>query len=176
MAGPMRDVLRDVARVIGGINAREPSAAKPVSRDDILREIQGFMRRLPRAFEVLVPGNHKGGISHNDLIQILAGQGRDFLAVTVQLTQAVSLALRQEFMSGKAIPSISQMQKIAAPALLDHIETRFSKRGNADVSMQPLTAKYRAYKASKGRGGQPIGVATGELRAAFSRNAKVRWL
>jgi hypothetical protein len=152
-----------------------PSAAAKPSAAVVEAAIRRFVADLPRAFTITVPGSHAGGISHNDLLKALAQGGRDFLAQTIQLAQAVKLALTREFMPPRTMPTTQQLQTVAAVAILDHIEKRFS-RGNGDLIMQPLTPDYRIQKARKGRSGQPIGVATGELRAAFSRSAKVRWL
>lgn len=181
MAGPMRDTFREATRIVEAV--RESIAAAParaverVTNADIERALIAFVREYVRAdaWEVIVPGDHTGGISHQGLLAVLASQGRDFLQSTVQLYQAVNVALRREYMGGGKLPSLDALKKIAGPALLDHIELRLSKRGNADIRTTPLTAEYAARKRRLGRGSQPIGVASGELRRAFSRNAKIRW-
>jgi len=145
------------------------------TRSDTIGEvIRDFVERLPRSYRVTVPGMHTGGISHDGLLLSLASGGRDFLASTVQLIQAVRRALTQAFTAQKILPTIKQLQDVAGTAILAHIEKRFG-RGNGDVLMEPLTPAYQMQKARKGRGMQPIGVATGELRAAFQR-AEVKWL
>lgn len=122
-----------------------------------------------------VPGEHKGGISHEGLIDVLASQGREFLANTVQLSLSVSAALRRRWLGASTLPTLDQLRDTAEPALLDHVERRFSP-GNGDIRVTPLTARYAARKRAQGRGSQPIGVASGELRRALSRDAYVEWL
>jgi len=139
--------------------------------------LTAFVRECVRsdAWEILVPGQHTGGITHQGLLAVLASQGRDLLQPTVQLYLAVSVALRRVFLGGGSLPSVDAMKRASAPALLDHVELRFSKRGNADVMLEPLSAAYAARKRALGRASQPIGVASGELRRAFSRDARVVW-
>lgn len=182
MAGPMRDTFRDVARVLADVSPDTGASSararpKPPSASEIDAVIRAFVREYIRsdAWEIIVPGEHTGGISHQGLLAVLASQGRDFLQSTVQLFQAVSIALRREFMGAQSLPTIDKLKRASEPALLDHIELRLSKRGNADIMATPLTPAYAALKRRLGRGSQPIGVASGELRRAISRNAKVRW-
>lgn len=181
MAGPMRDTFREVARVLSDVStgSRSSAASRParVTNAEIDRAILAFMREYVRsdAWEIIVPGEHTGGITHAGLFAVLASQGRDFFAATIQLYQAVQRALREEFLGEGALPSVVKMKATAAPALLDHVEMRLSKRGNADIVTTPLTPAYAARKRRLGRGSQPIGVASGELRRAYSRNATLRW-
>lgn len=182
MAGPLRDAFRDASRVVQNVVAGAQSSATSnrarVSNAEIDAAIVAFVREYVRAdaWSVIVPGEHTGGISHQSLLAVLASQGRDFLQSTVQLYQAVQIALRREWMGSGRLPTVLQLKATAEPALLDHVELRFSKRGNADISVTPLTQRYAAHKRAIGRGSQPIGVASGELRRAVSRNAKVKWL
>lgn len=175
MAGPMRDTFRDVAKTLAGIRAGAGgSATRPPSAAEIDDVIRAFIADLPRSFSIVVPGDHSGGISYNRLLLVLAEQGRDFLQTTVQLIQAVRGALRREFAGARSLPTRGEMRRVAGPVMLEHVEKRF-ERGNGDIRVTPLTPAYRARKAAMGRGGQPIGVASGELRAAFSRRAEIRW-
>lgn len=173
-AGPLNETIAETRRVLDRI-ARLEGAAAPTSQAEVNAAIVAFVRALPRSFTVVVPGTHDEGLTYDALIGILASQGRDFLTVTVQLTQYVRAQLTRVFARATAVPTTAQLQRAAAPAILDHIEERFSKRGNADVMMTPLSRPYAAWKARTGRGGQPIGVLTGDLRAAFSRKAQVKW-
>jgi hypothetical protein len=178
-AGPLNETIAETRRIIDRIaqqysRANVGSSAQ-VSAAQINAAIVAFVRALPRSFSIVVPGTHDDGLTYDALIGILASQGRDFLLVTVQLTQYVRAQLTRVFAGSKTLPTLAQLRRAAAPAILDHIEERFSKRGNADVLMTPLSRPYAAWKARTGRGGQPIGVLTGDLRAAFSRKAQVKW-
>lgn len=186
MAGPLRDSFKDARAIVQAVrdataaaaSASAPRAAARASRAEIEAALSAFVREYLRAdaWRIVVPGEHTGGISHQSLLGVLASQGRDFLQSTVQLYQAVTIALRREFIGGDRVPTIEQMKRASETPLLDHIELRFSKRGNADISVTRLDAEYAARKSRLGRGAQPIGVASGELRRAFSRAAKVKWL
>ena len=176
MAGPLNETIAETRRVIDRIARLETARGpKAPSSAEITAAIVAFVRALPRSFDVIVPGTHDDGLSYDALIAILAAQGRDFLLVTVQLTQAVRAVLQRVFAGVQVLPTLAQLRRAAAPAILDHIEERFSKRGNADVLMAPLSRPYARWKAATGRGNQPIGVLTGDLRAAFSRKAKIKW-
>lgn len=156
-----------------------PSAARaePVTRRAIEARIIAFVREVvkPGRWRVHVPGVHTGGITYEGLLDVLASQGREFLANTVQLALAVGAALRRKWLGSSTMPTLEQLRETAEPALLDHVEKRFS-RGNGDIAVTPLTLRYAALKRARGRGAQPIGVASGELRRAVSRNAYVEWL
>lgn len=146
-------------------------------RRAIEAKIVAFVREVvkPGRWRVHVPGVHTGGITYEGLLEVLASQGREFLANTVQLSLAVSAALRHEWLSSDTMPTRRELEQTAEQPLLDHVEARFSP-GNGDIRVSPLTARYAARKRRLGRGGQPIGVASGELRRAVSRDAYVEWL
>lgn len=154
-----------------------PARSEPVTRRAIEAVIVAFTREVvrPGRWRVRVPGEHKGGISHEALFDVLASQGREFLANTVQLSLAVGRELRRRWLSASTLPTLEQLRDTAEPALLDHVEARLSP-GNGDIRVTPLTARYAARKRAQGRGSQPIGVASGELRRALSRDAYVEWL
>ena len=151
--------------------------AEPVTRRAIEARITAFVREVvkPGRWRVHVPGTHTGGITYEGLLDVLASQGREFLANTVQLSLAVSAALRREWLGSDTMPTERELEQTAEQPLLDHVEKRFSP-GNGDIHVTPHTSRYRAQKRRAGRGGQPIGVASGELRRAVSRDAYVEWL
>lgn len=171
-------VFDEARRAVERTGAAASSRTSPVAtRAEIDRALTAFVREYIRtdSWEIIVPGEHTGGITHQGLFAVLASQGRDFFQSTVQLYQAVALALRRSFLDGGRVPTTAQMKAAIEEPLLDFIELRLSKRGNADVSMTPLTPQYTARKRARGQGAQPIGVASGELRRAYSRTAKVKW-
>lgn len=150
---------------------------QPATREAIDAAIAAFVRELtrPGVWRVRVPGTHSGGITHQGLLAVLASQGRDFLQPTIQLKQEVNSALRRQWISSGRVPSRTDLKNSAAPIILEVVETRF-ERGNGDVLVEPLTPRYAVQKRRLGRGNQPIGVASGELRRAVSRDAYVEWL
>lgn len=183
MAGPLRDAFREARSIVADLagstatSAASSRAPARATRAEIEAALIAFVREYIRsdAWTIIVPGEHTGGLSHQELLRVLASQGRDFLQSTVQLYQAVAIALRREFLGGGVVPTTEAMKRASETPLLDHVEMRFSKRGNADISVTTLTPKYAARKRALGRGTQPIGVASGELRRAYSRTAKVKW-
>jgi hypothetical protein len=183
VAGPIRDSFDRARAVVEAVReatarAGPASRAAPVAtRAQIEAAIAAFVRTYIRAdaWEIIVPGEHSGGITHQGLFAVLASQGRDFFQSTIQLYQAVAIGLRREHLTDTVVPTVEKMKRTSEPLLLDHVEARMSKRGNADISVTALTARYAAEKRRRGRGMQPIGVASGELRRALSRSAKVKW-
>lgn len=177
-----RDDLSPAARsVVRSVLSPEPSAPQrapsPPSRAELERAVLAFVREAvrPGRWRVRVPGKHsRGGIEYDALLDILASQGRDILANTVQLAQAVRAALLRSLSGARRMPTIEALRKAAEPALLEHVERRM-ERGNGDVLMTPLSPGYARRKRAEGRGSQPITVATGETRRALSRNAYVEW-
>lgn len=176
-----REVARSVVRsIFGGSdsgNRPRPSRAEPVTARAIETRINAFVREVvkPGRWRVCVPGQHSGGIAYESLFDVLASQGRDFLQNTVQLALAVGIGLRRKRMRADHMPTDAELERDAEPVLLEHVEKRMTK-GNGDVRVEPLTAAYAARKRAQGRGSQPIGVASGELRRALSRDAYVEWL
>lgn len=177
-----RDDLSPAARsVVRSVLSPEPSAPQrapsPPSRAELERAVLAFVREVvkPGRWRVRVPGTHSGGIDHEGLLDVLASQGREFLQNTVQLALAVSAALRRRWLGSSRMPTLEELRATAEPALLDVVEQRFSP-GNGDIRVTALTPRYAAQKRARGRGSQPVGVASGELRRAVSRDAYVEWL
>lgn len=170
---------RSVVRSALSPEQRSPRrGALPPSRAELERVVLAFVREVvrPGRWRVRVPGRHsRGGIEYDDLLDILASQGRDILANTVQLAQAVRAALLRSLSGARRMPTLEALRKSAEPALLGHVEKRM-ERGNGDVMMVPLDPDYARRKRAQGRGSQPITVATGETRRALSRDAYVEWL
>lgn len=153
------------------------AAAEPVTRRAIEARIIAFVRDVikQKRWRVRVPGTHSGGITHEKLADVLASQGREFFANTVQLSLAVSAALRREWLGSRKMPTTRELERSAEQPLLDVVEARLSP-GNGDIRVAPLDPRYEKHKRALGRGGQPIGVSSGEFRRAVSRDAYVEWL
>jgi len=160
-------------------NGSTAGGARPesVTRRAIEERLVAFVREVvkPGRWRVHVPGTHSGGITYEGLLDVLASQDRDFLTNTVQLSLAVSVALRREWLSSQRMPTTRELERSAERPLLDVVEARFSP-GNGDIRVARLTVKYEKRKRALGRGGQAIGVSSGELRRAVSRDAYVEWL
>lgn len=151
---------------------REPRAAprdatpSGATRAQIERRIYEWTREL--RFRLVLDGNHPSGVSYTALLDYLADGGRDFTQPTVQLRQAVARALRERFAGRREMPSNAELERTAAPVILDVIERRF-ERGGGDIRVEPRSSAYVRQLRREGRAGQPVGVRTGALRARISR-------
>jgi hypothetical protein len=123
-------------------------------------------------FRLVLDGNHPSGVGYTALLEYLADGGRDFTQPTTQLRQAVARVLRERFASKGVLPTDEQLERAAAPVILDVIERRF-ERGNGDIRVEARSPAYVRQLRREGRAGQPVGVRTGALRARISR-AKAR--
>lgn len=160
----------DRARV--GIRAVEEALSNDsgrgsqATRTQIERRIYEWTRSM--RFKLVLNGNHPSGVPYTALLEYLADGGRDFAQPTVQLRQAVARALREKFAGARRMPPDEQLERAAAPVILDVIERRF-ERGNGDIRVEPRSSPYLKQLRREGRAGQPIGVRTGALRARISR-------
>lgn len=144
----------------------EPPAPTRATRAQIERRIYEWTSAM--RFRLVLDGSHPSGVSYTSLLEYLADGGRDFTQPTVQLRQAVARALREKLTAAGRMPTESEMERAAAPVILDVIERRF-ERGNGDIRVEARSAAYMRQLRREGRAGQPIGVRTGALRARISR-------
>ena len=132
-------------------------------------DVQGLVREairdaVLRVQGLEVPGDHTGGISNQDLFDILEAKGRPFLLVNTALREWLRARLTREYEGARYVPGL--------PVLMDRIEElarlRVQNRmiGAArDVRVKALSAKYSIAKHKAGYDGPP-GVRTGELLAS----------
>lgn len=147
------------------LSSDSPRAAS-ATRAQIERRIYEWTRAM--RFRLVLDGNHPSGVSYTALLEYLADGGRDFTQPTVQLRQTVARALRERFANRGRMPSDAELERAAAPVILDVIERRF-ERGNGDIRVQPRSPAYVRQLRREGRASQPVGVRTGALRARISR-------
>lgn len=137
---------------------------RPASAQEILRAIRLVTSAL--RFDLEVPGNHPSGIAYMDLLAILDAQGRPFLKNTRSLREHAARTLRLTYDGATTLPTVREMESVAALAILDWIvRRRFG--GNPDVRMTALTQPYLKAKHRAGFG-TTIGVRTGALRDAVA--------
>lgn len=141
------------------------SAEGETTKVNVVEEISGFMRDME--WDLTVPGQHYSGLSNQQLLEILAGQGRDFAEDTDELRKHVSDVLRSKF---RKVWDPDEAGSVAQDAILAWIVDRFESQG-PDISLTPLSINYAAWKAAKGLDSR-IGIAQGRLLRAV-RKARI---
>lgn len=129
---------------------------------DPQREAGEFARRL--AWDLRIAGQHHSGVSNQRLLEYRQAEGRDFAEDTATLRDHVRDAVRQGV---GADWDDDRAAQIAATTILAWIVRRIEERG-VDVSLAPLSPRYRAFKAKAGLDSR-IGIATGRWLAAVRR-------
>ena len=148
--------------------------AKQRLRREIRDAVDAFLRET--RWRVVVPGTHgPSGLSNQELFEVRALEGRDFLERTVQLDQDVRPKMRALFSSWPRVPSVADLREAYSDMVVAYIaETRFEP-GGGDILLTPLSADYAREKAAAGYGGEPIGVRTGEHRDALRDSGRLEF-
>jgi len=122
-----------------------------------------------------VPGRHYSGLSYDDLLAVLASQGRPFGAETAALYAHLRRAVAYELDELPRMPTVATIYDAIERAYIGWVVARFAGK-ESDVRLQPLTGAYRLDKRKAGYGGRPIGVRTGSLalRVAEYGSAKIK--
>lgn len=123
-------------------------------------------------FALRVRGRHSGGVSYEQLLGILAAQGRDFAADSPKLREHVAKGLVEEFGADKRMPAREQLRQIAGALILEWILNRL-ERSLRDVPIRPNDGAYRAWKRRNARYSAP-GMRSGELRNAIRDSGRIK--
>ena len=127
-------------------------------------------RRL--SFVLRVPGSHPRGLSYDELLAILAEQGRDFAADSKRLREHIAIAWREQFGGATRAPGQAQLKQFAAAAILEWIVARF-ETGLRDVPIKPNDSAYRAWKRRHAAYSVP-GMSSGKLRDRVKNQGNVK--
>lgn len=138
-------------------------------RKRVEQALRTFARNL--TYSLHVPGSHPGGIAYDDLLDVLASQGRDFTADSTKLRDYVERGLLAEFAGDTTPPSASERRQIAAALVLRWILNRLESQLR-DVPIKSNDATYRAWKRKHARYSAP-GMRSGALRDAIKRHGEV---
>lgn len=160
---PQLDALRRRARA-----AREARAAFKRTLGAALRAFAASL-----GFELTIPGGHPGGISNQDLFDLLAERGWDWGANTKRLRDHVRVALLAEFDGADAVPLRIEVERVAADAILTWVAARLDGRAT-DVARPALSDAYRKAKRRRYQIGR-AGTASGALRDAVLEKGRVEF-
>lgn len=145
-------------------------ADRSATRGEIVRSIASVGRGFRVALEV--PGRHYSGLTYDELLEILADQGRDFAATTTAMRRAVLAEVTARYEGARRAPTDAEIRGALAEAALAWIVRRFAGRVR-DEHLRALTIPYARRKAKDGYGGNPIGTRTGALAARVADYGRV---
>lgn len=125
-----------------------------------------MIREATRGLELSlhVPGRHYSGLSYDELLEILADNGRDFAAPTSAMRRHIAAEVSLRFDGARRVPYATELRRAMADAALGWIVRRFAARVR-DERLRALTIPYAKAKAKAGYGDRPIGTRTGALAA-----------
>jgi len=131
--------------------------------------LKAFAQRL--TFSLRVPGAHPDGLAYDELLGILAAQGRDFAADSAKLRTHVANALVEQFGDDRRPPGVTQLRQIAAAAILEWVLLRLESQLR-DVPIKPNDPAYRAWK-KRFAAYSAVGMRSGALRNALRDKGRV---
>lgn len=128
-----------------------------------------FARALSYALQV--PGVHPSGLRYDELLRILAEQGRDFTADSTRLREYVARGLAAEFADARRPPGVTVLRQIAGALILEWVLNRLEGQLR-DVPIKPNAPVYRAWKR-RHAAYSAVGMRTGALRNVLRDKARV---
>ncbi len=141
--------------------ARE-AANDNATRDRLTAAVRSFVDHLTFALDI--PGHHYGGLSNQELFDILAAQGRDFAARSRELDDHIRTQLVYEFADYPHLPSDTLFRQVVGEIILEWVVSRMEGHVH-DVPIAPLSPAYAEYKRVNGFDDR-VGVMRGDLLEA----------
>lgn len=117
-------------------------------------------------YTIAIPGEHYGGLTNQELFDILADQGRDFAANTPTLRKFVRSELSAQLARSPRLPTMEELNRMTAELILVWVLKRMDGKVR-DVRIRALTERYAREKYRAGYR-TPIGTRTGALREAVA--------
>lgn len=184
MPAELRDAFRQDAAALDDLRALArgvaTDAATPRLRTVTPAQVAALTRELITAFtgtgfgfRLLIAGQHYSGLSNQALLEVRAGEGRDYGADTVQLKQWLRRELLSRFRGLGRVPTTREVADLASLLVVNFVATRRVLGGGGDIEVPPLTPRYAAAKARAGFGGKPIGVRSGRWLQSLLRQGRV---
>lgn len=153
------DILARARAQRAAERGEQPTPAPTAAADVVRAEIARFVSRM--AFSVRLGGQHYGGLSNQELFEILKAKG-PWDAMTDSLGELVSERLTDAFY---AMPwSRETALRVAARAIRDRIVERFQRQG-VDIQIGRNSPEYTIRKRRQGFGSR-VGIRTGALLGA----------
>lgn len=139
------------------------------SRAPTAGELNAAIRRLSPSldFVLRVPGTHYGGLTNQELLEVLAANGRDFAANNATLKRHVATVVSLALEGATRLPTQHEVDKLREAATLEWILKRLNYEVR-DVRIKMNTNDYQKLKRKAGFDG-PVGVRTGALREAVQK-------
>ncbi len=175
MDGTLASVLAEIREDIDATSRRATEGPTRADRAALKRRLAAVLKQFAKAleFEIKVPGAHYSGLGNEELLDILAAQGRDFRADTRQLRVHVELALREAFEDEGAVPLRLEVEQEAKVAILEWVAARMDGRIR-DERITALTPDYAKRKRAT-HPGRPVGKRTGALFDALTEKGRVKF-
>lgn len=151
--------------------ARVPGTVRPIDKGAITRAVKARVRGV--SWRLAVGGTHPGSdISYDELLDVLASQGRDFRAETSAMDRAVLAEVQTTFETLGRLPLMREIDEAIGHAVLAWIVKRFEGKVR-DEPLRRLTLAYARRKKRDGYGGRPIGTRTGALALRVAEFGRV---
>ena len=142
--------------------ARDAAANDNATRDQLTSAVRSFVDHL--TFSLDIPGQHYGGLSNQELFDVLAAQGRDFAAPSRELDEHIRTQLIYEFADYPHLPSDTLFRQVVGDIVLEWVVSRMEGEVH-DVPLTPLSSAWATYKRVNGFDDR-IGVMRGDLLEA----------
>lgn len=170
-----REALRGFAattRTITELGRRDARIAREQARA-LKRALGEYFKTFARTlgYEIVVPGTHTGGITHQALFDLLAARGWDYGAATRRLRDHVRVTLLSEFSDEPVVPLAFEVESVAAGAILEFVAARLDRR-ITDIDRPALSPQYARAKRKRFGTGR-AGSASGELADAVRERGRI---
>jgi hypothetical protein len=163
MSAPLAGV--DIGALVRRSRGRAGRAASD-ARGAVLARLRKLVRVMD--WSLRIPGQHYSGLSNQEMLDVRQSEGRDFAADTTALRIAVLATLLVEYEGATEDPSPADIRRTIRDAIVEHVLRRINGAVR-DVRIPLLTPAYAARKRKAGKGGEPVGVWTGDWRDAVER-------
>lgn len=149
---------------------REQRDTEKQRRRDLERMLATFARELE--YDLRIPGRHSEGPTYNKLLEYREAEGRPFAKDTRTLRERVRRALQEEFTETQRAPTLADLKRVAAGAILETVVLRVEEQG-FDVRIKPNRQTYMRWKAREGFDTR-AGIRTGEWLDALRDAGRVK--
>lgn len=162
MAPPPRNGAAPRLRGVDSPPALRLVPDQATQRAEAARATVALLRSL--TFRLDVPGRHYGGLTNQELFDLLAAQGRDFDAPSRELADHIRLAVLAEFAQATRPPTLPELLAFLTPIVVEWVAARMEGT-RRDVRIAPLAPATVKFKRANGFDPRP-GIMRGDLLEA----------